>query len=319
MKNKDNFKELWQTLEKENYSKLGEENVEYHLGKEHDKIFRTLLDNKEDTAKFINKTFKLHIKEEDLEKYNSSFVSKIFQNREADIVYKMKEKNIFFLIEHQTKIDYSMPYRILEYEMLIMRSAIDLKKIKNKAYKLPIVVPIVLYTGSEKWNANKFLEDSQEKLEGIKSSLGRYNLVDINDCTEEELLEDDIFISKMMLLEKTKNTQETVDALEKIISNVKEKDKDTLKRIITIILGEKIGEIETKELINKIEGGKREMLAVVEMIRKENQMYKKEGEFKKKVEIVKKMLKEKFDLETVSKITGMKKKEIEKIQRELKK
>lgn len=203
--------------------------------------------------------------------------------------------------------------------MLIMRSAIDLKKIKNKAYKLPIVVPIVLYTGSEKWNANKFLEDSQEKLEGIKSSLGRYNLVDINDCTEEELLEDDIFISKMMLLEKTKNTQETVDALEKIISNVKEKDKDTLKRIITIILGEKIGEIETKELINKIEGGKREMLAVVEMIRKENQMYKKEGEFKKKVEIVKKMLKEKFDLETVSKITGMKKKEIEKIQRELKK
>ena len=203
--------------------------------------------------------------------------------------------------------------------MLIMRSAIDLKKIKNKAYKLPIAVPIVLYTGSEKWNANKFLEDSQEKLEGIKSSLGRYNLVDINDCTEEELLEDDIFISKMMLLEKTKNTQETVDALEKIISNVKEKDKDTLKRIITIILGEKIGEIETKELINKIEGGKREMLAVVEMIRKENQMYKKEGEFKKKVEIVKKMLKEKFDLETVSKITGMKKKEIEKIQRELKK
>ena len=31
------------------------------------------------------------------------------------------------------------------------------------------------------------------------------------------------------------------------------------------------------------------------------------------------MLIEKFDLETVSKITGMKKKEIEKIQRELKK
>ena len=202
-----------------------------------------------------------------------------------------------------------------------MRSAIDLKKIKNKAYKLPIAVPIVLYTGSEKWNANKFLEDSQEKLEGIKSSLGSYNLVDINDCTEEELLEDDTLVSKMMLIEKTKNTQETVNALKKIISNVKEKDKDILKRIITIILGEKIGEIETKELINKIEGGKEEMLAVVEMIRKENQMYinmgRKEGKLKKQVEIAYKMLKKKMPIKLTMELTGVTQEEIKEIQKKL--
>ena len=68
-----------------------------------------------------------------MEKYTSSFVNKIFENREADIVYKYKNKNIFFLIEHQTKIDYSMPYRILEYEIEIMKSAIDIKKVKNKS------------------------------------------------------------------------------------------------------------------------------------------------------------------------------------------
>ena len=74
------------------------------------------------------------------------------------VLYKIKDKNIFFLIEHQSKIDYSMPFRLLEYEVAIIRSAIDKSKIKNKSYKIPLVMPIVLYTGKQKWNANKYLE-----------------------------------------------------------------------------------------------------------------------------------------------------------------
>ena len=118
-----------------------------------------MLDNKSDTVKLINKVLKTKLKEDDIEKYNSSFVNRIFQNQEADIVYKIKNKNIFFLIEQQTKIDYSMPYRILEYQLEIIQSAIDIEKLKNKSYKIPQVYPIVLYTGKRKWNAKKFLED----------------------------------------------------------------------------------------------------------------------------------------------------------------
>ena len=106
-------------------------------------------------------------------------MNKIFQNREADIVYKYKDKNIFFLIEHQTKIDYTMPYRIVEYEIEIMKSAVDIRKIKNKEYKLPLVVPIVLYTGKKKWDAKRYLEESQETLDGVKIKAGNYNLVDM--------------------------------------------------------------------------------------------------------------------------------------------
>ena len=143
---------------------------------------------------------------EEIEKYNSSFINKLFQNKEADIVYKIKDKNIFFLIEHQSKIDYSMPFRLLEYEVAIIRSAIDKSKIKNKSYKIPLVMPIVLYTGKQKWNANKYLEKSQEKIQGLNIKIGNYSLVDINNYTEKELLEDNTFISKMMLIEKSKNT-----------------------------------------------------------------------------------------------------------------
>ena len=51
-----------------------------------------------------------------------------------------------------------MPYRILEYETEIMKSAIDIRKVKNKEYKLPLVIPIVLYTGKKKWDAKRYLE-----------------------------------------------------------------------------------------------------------------------------------------------------------------
>lgn len=284
-----------------------------------------VLDQKEEAVKFINKTLKLNIKKEEIEKYNSSFINKLFQNKEADIVYKIKDKNIFFLIDHQSKIDYSMPFRLLEYEVAIIRSAIDKSKIKNKSYKIPLVMPIVLYTGKQKWNANKYLERSQEKIQGLNIKIGNYSLVDINNYTEKELLEDNTFISKMMLIEKSKNTEEIAETLEKIISKTQKEDKELLRRIIEIILEEKIGITKSKELIKKLEKGSDSMLAIVDMIRKENQMYidmgrkegKKEGKIEGKTEtikeIVNKMLRKNLPEKTIIEITGINPKEIEKI------
>ena len=66
-----------------------------------------------------------------------------------------------------------MPYRILEYEIEIMKSAIDIRKVKNKEYKLPLVIPIVLYTGKKKWDAKRYLEESQETLDGVKNYISQ--------------------------------------------------------------------------------------------------------------------------------------------------
>lgn len=296
----------------------------YVVNHQHDKIFRTVLDRKSDALALINKALNTQLEVQEIEKYNSSFINKVFQNREADIVYKIKDRSIFILIEHQTKVDYLMPYRILEYEVAIMQSAIDLDKIKNKESKIPLVIPIVLYTGNKKWNAKKYLEENQEKIEGIENGLGNYNLIDINEMTEKELLEDNSFISKMMLIEKSKNTEKIVEILEKIVKITKEEDKDTLRRIISIILEEKIGITKAKELIEKMEGDEGNMLAVVDMIRRENQMYieigkkegKIEGKLEEKIKIVTNMLKEKFNVEMIQKITGVDKEEIEKIEKQ---
>ena len=286
------------------------------------------MDKKEEAIALINQAIKIKLKAEEIEKYTSSFVSKIFQNREADIVYKYKNKNIFFLIEHQTKIDYSMPYRILEYEIEIMKSAIDIRKVKNKEYKLPLVIPIVLYTGKKKWDAKRYLEESQETLDDVKIKAGNYNLVDINDFTKEELLQGKTLISKMMLLEKSESTEESIEMLEKIISNTNKEEKELLKRVISILFGEKIGEEKTKELIEKIDGGEGKMLALVDMIRNENKMYinmgrkegrkeaREEGKIKLKqqcLEIAKNLLKLNMPISQISEVTKLPEEEIEKI------
>ena len=307
----------------------------------HDKIFRTILDKKENAVFIINKAVDAKIKIDDIEKYKNSFVNKMFQNREADIVYKMKDKNIFFLIEHQTKIDYSMPFRILEYEVAIMKSAIDENKINTPNYKLPLVIPIVLYTGNKKWNAAEYLQKSQETLRNIKEDVGRYNLIDINDLEEKELLEDDTFITKMMLIEKSKSKEEIIETIEKVIERTKENDESILTRIIKLVLKEKIGDQEVTRLINKIEGGNKEMLAVLDMIERENQRYidigrekgikegrkegrkegKKEGKIEgikeKSIEIARKLLNKNTSKEEISEITGLDKKEIDKIEKEI--
>ncbi len=59
------------------------------------------------------------------------FRTSVFGSIEADIVYKIKDKDYFILIEHQSTIDDKMAYRIQNYKQAIIDSAIDTKKIER--------------------------------------------------------------------------------------------------------------------------------------------------------------------------------------------
>ena len=291
------------------------------INNEHDKIFRTVLDKKTDVSKFLNKFLGLKIKTEELEKYNSSYIDPKFKNKEADIVYRIKDKNIFLLIEHQTKIDKKMPIRLLEYSAAIIESAIGDTKYKPK----PRVIPIVLYTGKIKWKIENETIEKQQFFKEVKLIDGEFNLIDINDFNKKELLEDDIFITKMMLVEKCKDEIEMVQALEKIENKIKEEDKSTFRRIVKEIWSLRIGTENANKILEKIEEGSGNMMAVMEMLLAENEKYinigrqegrqegRLEGGKQKIKEIVQKMLAENFTKEMIMKITGLKKEEIEEI------
>lgn len=317
-----------------NCNKLREDNEDYHIKEniihqEHDKIFRKILEDKTEVVKFLNKVLELKYKinEKEIEKYNTRYITKELKNEEADIVYKLKDKNIFFLIEHQTRIDYSMPLRILEYEVDIIKSAIDIRKLKQKEYKLPEVIPIVLYTGRKRWNANKYIKESQEKLNGYKEKeFAKYNLVDVNNYEEDELLKEQSFLSKAMLIEKANQLEKLPAIIEKIIEemNIKvntynKKQKELLIKIIKLPLAKRLGKEKIDEFTNKLkEKGGENMLAVLDMVEEENKMLIAKGMKKEQEKIVKKMLEEKVEIAFIEKITGLKAEKIEKIKNKYK-
>ena len=233
-----------------------------------------ILEDKTQVAELINRCLKLKgkIKPKHLEIYNSSFIDPKFSNQECDIVYKKKGQQIFFLIEHQSKVDYSMPKRILKYQISIMEMAMKYKKTMKKEEKLPLVIPIVIYTGTERWNVAKHIKDCQEQLEGLDNmELGSYIILDSNEYTKQELLEDKLFILKMMALEKTKNPDELYSNLEEITQKKIEKiNRDILIRVIKYIYNQTLGEEKTKDIIDKLERvGDKEM--IIEVIKKDRE------------------------------------------------
>ena len=316
---------------KEEYS-LNEEVAEYKYDNKkinhiHDKTFRKILDDKKEFTIFINKIFNLEekLEEKDIEKYNRKFVSVDYTNQESDVIYKLKNKEIFILVEHQTKIDKKMPIRILKYELEIIRSRMD----ENNRLEFPIIIPIVLYTGKQRWNAKINYPSYNSELaryRGLKKV--EYNLIDINDYTIEDLYKENSILTKIMILEKSNKYIEIINNVDKIVNKVYDSklytqtQKEMLLNILNNTMINIVGNKKMKEYKIKLEGGEN-MLALYEMIENErNEIYStgiKEGKVKGKIEgikaIAKKMLRMKFDKDTIMKATGIKEEELENLKK----
>ena len=130
------------------------ENQLKEIYKKHDKTFKNILGRKKEIIKFLNDflNLKKEIKEAQIIQCSTEFITRRYKNRHPDLLYRLKNKPVYFLIEHQSTVDKDMPLRILEYIGEIVRKDIDNHK-NRKEIKYPIVVPIVIYTGYRRWNA----------------------------------------------------------------------------------------------------------------------------------------------------------------------
>ena len=255
-------------LRRKDITGLAEDGVQYDLkvnnkkknnkrtDKSHDKLIKDILKDKKEVAGLVNQFFRPNEKLEasNLQKCSNSFVTKKFKSQEADIVYKLKDKDIYFLIEHQSTVDYNIPFRVLDYSMDIVE---DWKKGKriNKIFKYPTVVPIVIYTGQTKWNVPKNIKYQQIKVttyEKYRIDFG-YNFIDVNEYSVEELLAKDTMFGYCMILEKSRNTKdfvENVKCIIKIENDIVRLEK--LADIIVYLFGNVLEYDEQNELLNLI-------------------------------------------------------------------
>ena len=334
----DTYVEYENTIEEEtqDYYLIKEDEEQYNpksnsiTNSEHDKLFKKILENREQTAKFLDMVLGSgkDITAKNLELYNKEFVTDKFEKNETDIVYKVTNLNVYIIIEHQSTADRTMPYRVRKYKTALMDSAINKKEMKKANYKLPRIIAIVLYTGKQEWK-NKKLEDMQEPLEWYKEDYDEFILVDVNNLKKEEILEGNLIITKVMLLEREENLKNVIKDIEIIMDKEKIKQDIQYKELLKVFIeytfiNEKYKVIRKyiEELINKIfdgEGDDETMSHVTQLFdeafdkaeKRGKIIGEKRGKKKGKQEVAKAMKADKVSYEIISKFTGLKLEEIE--------
>ena len=70
------------------------------VDKKHDKTFKNILSDIKEMSKFLSQYLNLEVNEEDLEKYKNSFITSTYKSKESDMIYKQKDKEIYYLIPY---------------------------------------------------------------------------------------------------------------------------------------------------------------------------------------------------------------------------
>jgi hypothetical protein len=132
---------------------------------------------------------------DDLTQVESTFVLKTYGKRESDVIYEYKKKKLFFyiLLEQQSKPDFTMPFRLLHYMVCLLAREFDnapedVRILKD--FRLPAVVPIVLYNGEESWTPVQSFKEYTANHDEFGDYLidFKYILFDLNRYNEDGIL-----------------------------------------------------------------------------------------------------------------------------------
>lgn len=157
----------------------------------HDKLFKLTMANLETAKEFLQnylpEEIRCQVNLNTLELQKDSFIDEHFKSHFVDLLYAVDFKNsrgyIYILFEHLSNPNKNIAFRLLKYTINIMDNHLR----KNK--KLPIVYPIVLYTGHKKYSSVKSVFDlfAENKKLAKDIFLQPYKLINLQNITEVEL------------------------------------------------------------------------------------------------------------------------------------
>lgn len=260
---------------------------------------------------FVKKEWVNLIKSEDLILVDKSYILEDFSEEESDIVYKVNiegEEIIFYiLLEFQSRVDYRMPVRLLFYMVEIWREILK-NTSKNrrgrKDFKLPSIVPMVLYNGKNTWTACKNFKDvlSGSNLFGENVIDFRYMLFDIYRYNEKQLEDMANMVSTVFLLDKEISKEDLIKRLRimaYVLKKITPEQFDILKTWLKSIIKPRLdseSKVRIEEILEK--SSQREVDYMVSNLGKtiDNIIRegKKEGKEEGKKELITKMLVKKF-------------------------
>lgn len=309
---------------------------------QHDKGYRDVFSNKDSFIHFLTKYIKASwaekITEDDIERVNASFVMKDYQKRESDVVYKLKNENVFFyiLLELQSEPDFTMPFRLLQYMMNLLADEFkntpeNVRELKD--YKLPAIVPIVLYNGEDNWTPVRSFKEYTSNYGEFGDNIidFKYILFDLNRYNEEDILTTHKlldFVFTMDLKHYSRTIEDFINEYQRLVKLQHELTDDDIKTFVLWIthalLEGKFDENFEKEAVAAFRKGdvetmtyafnrlvEREKVSAMEIGLNEG---RKEGGVEKAIIIANKMLKHNKPIDEIMEYTDLTREEIERLQ-----
>lgn len=156
------------------------------------------------------------VQPEDIEDVTERYVHMFTEERNSDVVKKVKIKDkaipfyLISLIEHKSKVDYNSVMQILRYMVYIWE---DYEKSQERMYKgisktkdfqYPPILPIIYYSGNVDWKATVKLEDRVYLSDVLSEYIPNFRciLVQVKDYDNEQLMEKHDELSIIMMINK---------------------------------------------------------------------------------------------------------------------
>ncbi len=240
------------------------------LHNQHDKGYKYLLSSSKIFIEllkcFVNEGWAHKVDENSVVRIDKSFILHDFEEKESDLIYRLKVKDqeiIFYvLMELQSSVDFQMPCRLLLYMVEIWRSVLkdtpELKA-KRKDFRLPVIVPCVLYNGENNWTVKPDFKEylaGHEKF-GEHALNFKYILIDVNRYSDDYLLELSNLIGSVFMLDKKIGASDELSnklvRLINVLKNFTSEDMTLFKNWFKIISSKNLPPDDQKEIENILE------------------------------------------------------------------
>lgn len=163
----------------------------------HDSFFKETMGKVEVAEDFLNNYLPESIKDivdtGNLEPQKDSFIDKELNETFADMLFKTniygEEGYIYFLFEHKSYTSKNVSLQFFKY----MTSIWDAKVKNEKRDELPVILPLLIYHGKDKWNVGNTLGNIIKGYDNLSQDVKRYIpnyeylLYDISRYTDEEI------------------------------------------------------------------------------------------------------------------------------------
>lgn len=265
-----------------------------------------------------------------LEPQKDSFINQELEEVFSDLIFKLnindKEGYVYFLFEHKSYKDKLVIFQLLRYMIEIWESKIK----KESNYEIPIIIPLVIYHDKTEWNIqtrlNQMIPGYDQLTQEIKKYVPDYEylIYDLTQYNDEDIKLESItrIILKIMRDVRHANKDKVIEILVegfKLLDEMIEKDTTThyIESCIRYVLSIR-NDIDRDEMIqiaNKVSvEGSELVMTIADQLRQEG---KQEGRQEGITKVVKNAIVKGLKVEDIVDLTGLTKKEIDSIRKDM--